>query len=376
MAKSWLTDGRNIARKVMGGSCSRKQIRDCDAKLECPKCHHWIDNSDVSYEWPGFPMGVKFDPSDAELLDHLAARCGSTNAVPHMFIDDFIPTLTENRGICYTHPENLPGAKKDGSCIHFFHKTANAYSSGPRKRRKIQSNQTESKVRWHKTGKTKPVFDSSGVQKGCKKIMVLYRCTKKGGKPVKSNWVMHQYHLGMEEDEKEDEYVVSKILYQQQKGTEKEDKSITAHEEPLDVMNPIGPNTPTPNPPRPGTSSLYDDSTYQDLKPINEASGLLYNLQHEEELKYNPNTAGESQTANQNPVDFEDPLLCNELLESCTSLTDGCAKGINHVTDGNLGGSYGLSELENLDFDTPPDISLADLQFCSQDSITKWFDNC
>lgn len=40
--------------------------------------------------------------------------------------------------------------------------------------------------------------------------MVLY-----GGKAVKTNWVMHQYHLGIEEDEKEGDYVVSKIFYQQ-----------------------------------------------------------------------------------------------------------------------------------------------------------------
>ena len=26
-----------------------------------------------------------------------------------MFIDEFIPTLEESGGICYTHPENLPG---------------------------------------------------------------------------------------------------------------------------------------------------------------------------------------------------------------------------------------------------------------------------
>lgn len=98
----------------------------------------------------------------------------------------------------------------------------------------------------------------------------------------------------------------------------------------------------------------------QDLKPIVEASGLAYNLQPEEDVNYNPIAAGESQAVDPLPDDFEEPLLCKELLESYTSLTDGYVKGFNHVTEGSLGGGcIGLSELENLDFDTPPDLSLA-----------------
>lgn len=62
-----------------------------------------------SHEWPGLPAGVKFDPSDVELLDHLAAKRGEGKSDPHLFIDEFIPTLEGEGGICYTHPENLPG---------------------------------------------------------------------------------------------------------------------------------------------------------------------------------------------------------------------------------------------------------------------------
>lgn len=60
-------------------------------------------------EWPGLPLGVKFDPSDAQILEHLAAKCGVGNSKAHLFIDEFIPTLEGDQGICYTHPENLPG---------------------------------------------------------------------------------------------------------------------------------------------------------------------------------------------------------------------------------------------------------------------------
>lgn len=63
----------------------------------------------VSLEWPGLPAGVKFDPSDVELVEHLAGKVGHGNSKPHVFIDEFIPTLEGDEGICYTHPENLPG---------------------------------------------------------------------------------------------------------------------------------------------------------------------------------------------------------------------------------------------------------------------------
>jgi hypothetical protein len=63
----------------------------------------------VTQEWPGLPAGVKFDPSEEQLLRHLAAKVGIGNARPHSLINDFILTLEEVDGICYTHPENLPG---------------------------------------------------------------------------------------------------------------------------------------------------------------------------------------------------------------------------------------------------------------------------
>lgn len=120
---------------------------------------------------------------------------------------------------------------------------------------------TAEHVRWHKTGKTKAVVEN-GVQKGCKKIMVLYKSSKKGAKPDKSNWVMHQYHLGTDEDEKEGEYVLSKIFYQQQKQTDKNDK-VSLLTEDSDIMplqtSPSTPNTNPPIPPRHGKSILCDD---------------------------------------------------------------------------------------------------------------------
>ena len=120
----------------------------------------------------------------------------------------------------------ISGVKKNGSVSHFFHRTFKAYNTGNRKRRKINTDDLAD-VRWHKTGKTKPVL-VDGKHLGCKKIMVLYMSTEKGGKPEKTNWVMHQYHLGTGEDEKEGEYVVSKLFFQQQfKPGEKNAQELT-----------------------------------------------------------------------------------------------------------------------------------------------------
>ncbi|XP_074375052.1 NAC domain-containing protein 73-like [Apium graveolens] len=181
---------------------------DFEESLLCSDCR---DNKKVLREWTNLPAGVKFDPTDVELLDHLAAKCGIGNLRSHMFIDMFIITLHEEGGICYTHPEKLPGTKKDGSNAYYFYKSMNAHASGKRKLCKIQN---EDSVRWHKTGMTRPVLEN-GVTKGYKKILVLYSTATKDCKPVKSKWVMHLYHLGAEDDENEGEYVVSKVFYQQ-----------------------------------------------------------------------------------------------------------------------------------------------------------------
>ncbi|CAL5207687.1 unnamed protein product [Lathyrus oleraceus] len=105
MARSWLIDMGGFAKKVKRTTLSlANQIKDYGAYRGCPNCHCRIDNSDVSSEWPGFPIGIKFDHSDVELLDHLASKCGVSNANPHMLIDEFIPTLEGDQGICYTRP--------------------------------------------------------------------------------------------------------------------------------------------------------------------------------------------------------------------------------------------------------------------------------
>ena len=60
-------------------------------------------------DWVGLPAGVKFDPTDQELIEHLEAKVNEGGLKSHPLIDGFIPTIDGEDGICYTHPEKLPG---------------------------------------------------------------------------------------------------------------------------------------------------------------------------------------------------------------------------------------------------------------------------
>lgn len=104
---------------------------------------------------------------------------------------------------------------KEGQIRHFFHRPSKAYTTGTRKRRKVHTDEDGGETRWHKTGKTRPVT-AGGSLKGYKKILVLYTNYGRQRKPEKTNWVMHQYHLGHNEEEKDGELVVSKVFYQTQ----------------------------------------------------------------------------------------------------------------------------------------------------------------
>ncbi|XP_010260337.1 PREDICTED: NAC domain-containing protein 73-like [Nelumbo nucifera] len=185
--------------------------------ITCPSCGHRIESLDQAgiQDLPGLPAGVKFDPTDQELLEHLEGKVRPDLHKLHPLIDEFIPTLEGENGICYTHPEKLPGLSKDGLIRHFFHRPSKAYTTGTRKRRKVHTDADGGETRWHKTGKTRPVF-AGGKVKGYKKILVLYTNYGKQRKPEKTNWVMHQYHLGNNEEEKDGELVVSKVFYQTQ----------------------------------------------------------------------------------------------------------------------------------------------------------------
>lgn len=42
-------------------------------------------------------------------MEHLDAKVEDKELKSHPLIDEFIPTIEGDDGICYTHPEKLPG---------------------------------------------------------------------------------------------------------------------------------------------------------------------------------------------------------------------------------------------------------------------------
>lgn len=211
---AWCNESPSDERAIVTIDSKIERIRT----LTCPSCSHSIELQDQGgvQDLPGLPAGVKFDPSDQVILEHLEAKVLYDHGHKlHPLIDEFIPTLEGQNGICYTHPEKLPGVNKDGQIRHFFHRPSKAYTTGTRKRRKVDTDADGGETRWHKTGKTRAVV-VDGTVKGYKKILVLYTNYGRQKKPEKTNWVMHQYHLGDNEEEKDGELVVSKVFYQTQ----------------------------------------------------------------------------------------------------------------------------------------------------------------
>ncbi|XP_025824944.1 SUPPRESSOR OF GAMMA RESPONSE 1-like isoform X1 [Panicum hallii] len=269
---SWIMTGVGLVKRIRNATqliSLRLGELVAEPYIKCPNCECGIDTSNVSLVWPELPAGVKFDPSDLELLQHLQGKSSLQNSNSRALIDEFIPTIAEMEGICYTHPKNLPGIKMDGSSLHFFHKVSNAYGCGHRKRRKITGNNDsvcDEHIRWHKTGASKPIYDENGFKIGWKKILVLYRGSKRGGSKIdRDNWVMHQYHLGADEDEANGELVVSKVFYQllSKKNDKSEMDDVELESEPsaakIDPRTPnsepsaakIDPRTPKTDPPQP-----------------------------------------------------------------------------------------------------------------------------
>ncbi|KAJ1279777.1 hypothetical protein BS78_04G181400 [Paspalum vaginatum] len=393
MARSWLITCRGIAKKIRYTTASvNRQISEliAEARRECPNCSYVIDNSDVTMQWPGLPAGVKFDPSDLELLEHLEQKIGLGGLKPHVLIDEFIPTIDDDEGICYSHPENLPGMKTDGTIAHFFYRASNAYGCGQRKRRRVISCGDHTipgeHVRWHKTGKSKAIYDN-GVRKGWKKIMVLYKTSQGGRKADKAHWVMHQYHLGEKEDENDGELVVSKIFCQLQNKSKQISEKETAYEEPDASASVIGPKTPKTNTPKPrhtndspcetgqNVSILQDEEEGEPTMPIfsleDDAVNPAWCAGTEEQQ-----AVGEPSRAQPNS---DEPLYCRE---DPNSLNDEAfpldypilSQYRNEVLDRNLNTVYGLPDLHNVDLVAPPDLQLCDLQFGSQESFGSWLD--
>ncbi|QCE03452.1 hypothetical protein DEO72_LG8g1476 [Vigna unguiculata] len=81
----------------------------CKNKYKCPSVSTRI------LDLPRLPAGVKFDPFDQDILEHLEAKVCSDFHKLHPLIDKLIPSLEGENRICCTHPKKLPRVGKDGT---------------------------------------------------------------------------------------------------------------------------------------------------------------------------------------------------------------------------------------------------------------------
>lgn len=97
--------------------------------------------------------------------------------------------------------------------------------------------------------------------------------------------------------------------------------------------------------------------------------------QSNEQIDFTTSLAGESQA-----VDMDDPLLCNEIIDSYAHLSDlrpkpssytQVAHNITNLPLGDGNGTFGVADLENLELDTPPDFQL-EVSSSSRDSYLSF----
>ncbi|KAF8378480.1 hypothetical protein HHK36_029822 [Tetracentron sinense] len=240
--------------------------------------------------------------------------------------------------------------------------------------------------------------------------MVLYMSMVKGGKSEKTNWVMHQYHIGTGEDEKDGEFVVSKVFYQQQvKQCEKIEEEL-----PLDIIDCkrkemlisavyciLSFYLPLKHPEtsyekeevQPERDNLHDQDH---IEAGNTDNQMVHD--HDNHTGEDPKWwEGESQF----PLDSQQLVegflldsqqlveglsLCDEFLQSQSSNVDGdderkvrsCLSDYARLGAEDLKKdleecqSLGLLGPANIELDTTPDFRLSQLEFESQESFTAW----
>ena len=166
--------------------------------------------------------------------------------------------------------------------------------------------------------------------------MVLYMSQVKGEKPEKTGWVMHQYHLGVDEEEKDGEFVVSKLFYQQQcKPNERIEAEFPVDLvlEPVKELEPIPcPNSATPDPPaekRFRELKSAEEDNIDDERSRIEDQTVGGNINHQEEEATAEDGKwwdGDSQFLMDSQQLAEGMAMCDEFLQSQNTCENGDGK--------------------------------------------------
>ncbi|XP_076889296.1 NAC transcription factor 56-like [Bidens hawaiensis] len=139
------------------------------------------DHSSSSSPPPQLPPGFRFHPTDEELVIHYLKKKAASEPLPASVIAEV--------DLYKFDPWELPAKAAFGEKEwYFFSPWDRKYPNGARPNRAATSGY------WKATGIDKPVLTAGGTHKvAVKKALVFY-----GGKPpkgVKTNWIMHEYRL-------------------------------------------------------------------------------------------------------------------------------------------------------------------------------------
>ncbi|KAF3513653.1 hypothetical protein F2Q69_00004926 [Brassica cretica] len=105
--RSWLVDSNRIAIKIKiasGQNDPHQVVWNSNPTRHCPNCHTSLTTEVMTGQ--ALPGGVKFDPSDPEIICHLLAKSVLLGFISHPFIIEFIPTALSTMELCPTFPKS------------------------------------------------------------------------------------------------------------------------------------------------------------------------------------------------------------------------------------------------------------------------------
>ncbi|KAK3041283.1 hypothetical protein RJ639_001385 [Escallonia herrerae] len=300
----------------------------------------------VTQEWPGLPRGVKFDPSDQEIIWHLLGKAGVGNLKPDPFIEEFIPTVDKDDGIY----------EKEGEFVI----SKVFFQQQQVKQSEISEDHLAEGIE-ATTAKVDPVTPKSvtpeppRAERRHSDFDPVQESTKTSVDP--SLLVCEMEYM---EDEVEDAYEIPDLQDQAEKNTDHmQDEVEDAYEIP----------------------DLQDHLKAEDNADQIEGD---HNNQAGEDPKW---WDSESQNLLDSQQLVEGLSLCDDLLQSQSPNRDECEnrdlKGKPRLSDyAHLGPESLKKDLEecqhlvldpaNIEIDTPPDFRLSQLEFGSQESFLAW----
>ncbi|XP_072994868.1 uncharacterized protein [Typha latifolia] len=134
-----------------------------------------------AYRQPPYPPGVRFAPTDAELLEQYLTKKIHGEPIPRKIINE--------EDVYRGHPEDIVETHKDSgeTAWYFFTPRDRRYGRGRRPRRDAGPGY------WKASGSDKEIHNSSGVQIGSKRHLV-YHVGRQQAR-IKTNWMMYEYKV-------------------------------------------------------------------------------------------------------------------------------------------------------------------------------------